>query len=60
MIAEHVVRQLEEELALAIYGASSGEHRLTVSGPVAVGRHAAVYQAKAQDGKARLDRKSVV
>lgn len=52
MSAAHVGQHLEEQLALAITGASSGQHKVTVSGPVAVGRHAAVYQAKAQDGKA--------
>jgi Ser/Thr protein kinase RdoA (MazF antagonist) len=52
MSAAPVFRHLEEDLALAVYGANSGEHKVTVRGPVAVGRHAAVYQAKAKDGKA--------
>ena len=54
MASAEMCRNLEAELALAIDGASGSKRQLAVSGPIAIGRHAAVYQAKAQDGAARF------
>jgi aminoglycoside phosphotransferase (APT) family kinase protein len=54
MSATELALALEEELSLLVSGDIANAGRLTVSGPIVVGRQSAIYRAVAQDGKARF------